>query len=190
MENQLEKTTPAESGERLPNPTVLKIDRALKKIGYALAFVAGLVILLFIFMLTADIFTSKIFHRNIKYTTEIVTYFHVIVVFFPFMIVTLLERHTTVDILTGKFSTRVQKILTQVWHVVGLAFCVYLTVISFQFALGKFNVNERSGFTEGLYIWPFAASMCLGWATMGLSYLWCIIRSFFGVEVSADEKKI
>lgn len=168
------------------NKTVERIDGAFMRLADLLAKISGLIIVLMMCALFFDMVLSKILNGGIPRTMEIVTYFHVPVVYLALLMVQMTETHATVDLLYDKFGRTAQKVLNLIWNVLGVGICGFETYTSVKFTMEKIALNTLSNTKGGFHVWPFAAAMALGWFLMGLSYIWCFVRTFYRVEGSGD----
>ena len=163
---------------RYRNDKTARLDKNFLKVGDILATVSGIIMIGMMTILFVDVVMSKLFNQSVPRQMELVTYFHVPVVYLALLAVQLSEGHATVDLLYDKFSPKMQMAFDIVWNILGVGICGFETYTSLLFTIEKLTLNTLSNTKNGFVIWPFCAAMCLGWFLMGLSYIWCIIRRF------------
>lgn len=164
------------------NKTVERLDGVFMRLADLLAKISGLIIVVMMCALFFDMVLSKLMNGGIPRTMEIVTYFHVPVVYLALLMVQLTDTHATVDLLYDKLGRTVRKALNLLWYVLGAGMCGFETYTSIRFTIEKLTLNTLSNTKGGFHVWPFAAAMALGWLLMGLGCIWCFVRSFFQTE--------
>lgn len=177
---------------RYRNQTITRLNDRFMKVSNVLATVSGVIMIGMMTVLFVDVVLSKLFNWSVPRQIELVTYFHVPVVYLALLAVQLTESHATVDLLYDRFSPRLQSVFDLIWNVLGIGICAFETYTSLLFTIEKLTLNTLSNTKNGFVVWPFCAAMCLGWLLMGLSYIWCIIRSFYReneTAASGEEEK-
>ncbi len=164
------------------NKTVKKLDNGFMACSSVLAKISGVIMIGMMTVLFVDVVLSKLFNGGVPRSIELITYWHVPVVYLSLALVQMTESHATVDLLYDKLPNLIRRCLDILWYILGIGICAFETYTSLRFTVEKFTLNTLSNTKNGFPIWPFAAAMCLGWFLMGLSYIWCIIRSFFHAE--------
>ena len=164
---------------RYRNSKIARLDKSFLRIGDVFATVSGVIMIGMMTILFVDVVMSKLFNQSVPRQMELVTYFHVPVVYLALLAVQLSEGHATVDLLYDKFSKKMQMVFDLLWNVLGIGICGFETYTSLLFTIEKLTLNTLSNTKNGFVIWPFCAAMCLGWFLMGLSYIWCIVRRFY-----------
>jgi TRAP-type C4-dicarboxylate transport system permease small subunit len=163
------------------HPILEKIDRVLMSIGVWLSRI-GAVCLIFVMCLAFfDAMASKFLRSSIPRATELVTYINVPIVFAGVAIVQLKEKHTTVDLIYGKFPRWLKKACCIVADLVGIGVCGYLAYLGLQYGASMQAKGNLSGAVSGFKLWPFATIMGIGWLTLGVSTLWSLIRLLFNL---------
>lgn len=168
------------------NEKIQKIDDGFGKAANILAKISGVIMVIMMTVLFVDVVLSKTVNGGVPHSIEMITYFHVPVVYFALLLVQHTEGHATVDLLYTKLPGMVKRVLDILWYVLGIFICGFETYTSWAYTLEKFLSNAMSNTKNGFPIWPFAAAMMLGWLLMGLSYVWCIVRSFFRESAPAE----
>ena len=102
-----------------------RIDRAFQTITKWLLYVGAAVLIFVMLVAFVDVIIAKVFGSSIKFATEIIQYCDVPLAYLGMGYTLLIGQMTGVDILFGKFSPKVQKLLEMIYDVIGAGFCVF-----------------------------------------------------------------
>lgn len=139
----------------------------------ALTMVAGLIVLLMMLQIVADVAGRMIFNHPIDGTTEIVSgYYMVAVIFFPLAYVAHNDGHITVELFTRHLPERRLAGLEAVIGVVCLLFTIWFAWESVSTAWLSTQHNEQWETSQGLVtIWPSRWFLPIGLGMMGIYIL-------------------
>ena len=164
----------------------LKLDRTFQKLTRCMVY-AGAVVLIFVMLVAfVDVIVAKFFGSSIKLATEVITSCDVPLAYLGMAYTLLVGQMTSVDILFGKFSSSVQKVLNMVYDAMGIAACAFLCKLSVDNTLKLFSSNTLCNPKGGFPVWPFAALESLSWLALAIAFLFCLLRFVFA---SPQERK-
>lgn len=153
-----------------------RIDRAFQKATKWLLYV-GAAVLIFVMMVAfVDVIIAKVFGSSIPYATEIIQYCDVPLAYLGMGYTLLIGQMTSVDLLFGKFSMKMQKILNMFYDVIGVGFCVFLGKLSLDNMLNLMANNTMSNPKGGFPVWPFAMVETLSWFVLAVAFVFCFLR--------------
>lgn len=153
-----------------------RIERAFQKATKWLLYV-GAAVLIFVMMVAfVDVIIAKVFGSSIPYATEIIQYCDVPLAYLGMGYTLLIGQMTSVDLLFGKFSMKMQKILNMFYDVIGVGFCVFLGKLSLDNMLNLMANNTMSNPKGGFPVWPFAMVETLSWFVLAVAFVFCFLR--------------
>ena len=158
------------------SPAYIKVDNIFQRITKWLVYVGAAVLIFVMLVAFVDVIIAKIFGSSIKFATEIITYCDVPLAFLGMGYTMLIGQMTSVDILFGRFSAGVQRILNMIYDVVGIGFCVFLGKLSADNMLNYIANNTLSNPKGGFPVWPFALVETVSWFALALAFLFCCLR--------------
>ena len=154
----------------------IKVDTIFQRITKCLVYVGAAVLIFVMLVAFVDVIIAKIFGSSIKFATEIITYCDVPLAFLGMGYTLLIGQMTSVDILFGRFSDAVQRILNMIYDVLGIGFCVFLGKLSANNMLTHIAKNTLSNPKGGFPVWPFALVETISWFALALAFLFCFLR--------------
>ena len=144
----------------------------------ALTFVAGILMLLMMLHIVADVAGRTLFNHPLDGTTEIVSgYYMVAVIFFPLAYVTHYEGHITVELFTRGLPPRRLAGLEAVIGVVAFGFLVWFSWETIIAAYNSFLNNEQWETADDLVtIWPSRWFLPIGLVLMAAYLVFRIVE--------------
>ncbi len=136
------------------------------------AFLIGIMIVAFF-----NVLGEKIFHHGIPMSTELITYFHVPVVFCAVSYVTMDPGHTRIDLLSSRLPAGLQKVILIIGDLIGCGICVFVAyqgILRMNLAIERHTRSSTTG--AGFHIWPFILIFVIGFILLSISFLWHIVR--------------
>ena len=145
-------------------------------IANVLAFLAGIVIVLMMVHVTADVVGRLLFNRPLDGTLEIVAgYYMVAVIFFPLAYVVQNDGHIEVDLFTRRLPHAYRRALNVFASLFGLVFIAFFIWRTLDGALHAYRISEVRETADGVIaIWPSRFYLPVGLAAMWL----CILYQF------------
>lgn len=145
---------------------------------------SGLVIMLMMVHITADVAAKYILNSPIEGTLEIVAaYYMVIVVFFPLAYVSHHEGHIKVELFTRGLRERSILRLDAVIAVVGVLYMGLLAVGAVQEAVFKTSIRDTWETADGvLEVWPSRWLVPVGCAAMAIYLIYRSAADWSGVR--------
>ena len=165
---------------------VKKIDRAFQTLTKWLMYVGAAVLIFVMLVAFVDVIIAKVFGSSISYATEIIQYCDVPLAYLGMGYTLLIGQMTSVDILFGKFSDGVQKVLNMLYDLVGAGFCVFLGKLSLDNMLNLLASNTMSNPKGGFPVWPFALTETISWFVLAVAFAFCFIRYLLRYEPEPD----
>lgn len=163
-----------------------RIDRIFQKITKALLYVGAGVLIFVMLVAFVDVIIAKIFGSSIPFATEIIQYCDVPLAYLGMGYTMLIGQMTGVDILFGKFSPKVQRLLEMLYDVVGAGFCVFFGKLSADNMLSFIASNTMSNPKGGFPVWPFALVETVSWFVLALAFVFCFLRYLLGYTPDPD----
>ena len=146
-----------------------------------LALVAGVILIVMMLHITADVAFRYMFNAPLRETVQIVsTYYIVAIVFLPLALVEKLNAHIVVELVTQRFSPRAQELLIAV---VALASSAYFGAFAWrtgQDAIQKYHVGEVILGTSAITVWPTRFYLPIGCGLITLLLIYKAVRLFQG----------
>jgi TRAP-type C4-dicarboxylate transport system permease small subunit len=158
------------------------LHRVVDRPGRALAWFGGIVTLLMMAHISADVIAREVFESPINGTLEITASFYMVaLVFLPLAHVTLGEGHIVVELFTRNLTAPALRRLDGWIALLGLAYVGLMAVSGFEEALKRTRIRdtlETAGAT--FQVWPSRWLLPLGVGLMGLALLWLAIVNLQG----------
>lgn len=117
--------------------------------------------------------------HGIANSMNMIKYCHIPLVFLTAGYVTLDQGHTRIDLLSSHLPDWLQKVFMLIGHVLGAALSFFISyvaaanILTADFAKQKTITNiPGSGWPK----WPFTIFHVFGFALLGLSFVWAIVR--------------
>lgn len=147
-----------------------------------LALFAGIVIVMMMLHVTADVTGRLFFNRPLDGTLEIVAgYYMVAVIFFPLAYVVQNDGHIEVDLFTRRMPQRYRLALHVFASILGLIFVAFFIWRALDGALHAYGISEVRETAEGVIaIWPSRFYLPIGLAAMWLYILYQLAVSLRG----------
>lgn len=159
-----------------PSGAYARIDRAFQTLTKWLLY-AGAAVLIFVMLVAfVDVIIAKVFGSSIPSATELIQYCDVPLAYLGMGYTLLIGQMTSVDILAGKFSAKVQRVLDMIYDLLGTAFCVFFGKLSLDNMLTLISNNTLSNPKGGFPVWPFALAETISWFVLALAFVFCFLR--------------
>lgn len=117
--------------------------------------------------------------HGIANSMNMIKYCHIPLVFLTAGYVTLDQGHTRIDLLCNLFPDWLQKIFMLLGHLLGAALSFFISYISITNILLS-DISKKKTITNipgsGWPKWPFTFIHVFGFALLGLSFIWAIVR--------------
>lgn len=168
------------------------LRKALDWVASSLTWLAGLVTVVMMLHVTADVAARNFFNAPIVGTTEIVSaYYMAILAFLPLALITRERGHIIVELFTTWMSRRGRTLLDAV---VGIIVLVYVAVFTWQVilvAIEKTGIREaREAGIGFVYIWPSRWVVPVGFGLMALYLLIYVVRDFRSVATDEYDEDV
>lgn len=169
-----------------PANACARIDRAFQTVTKWLLYVGAAVLIFVMLVAFVDVIIAKIFGSSIPYATEIIQYCDVPLAYLGMGYTLLIGQMTCVDILFGKFSVKMQKILNMLYDLVGVGFCIFLGKLSLNNMLNLIASRTMSNPKGGFPVWPFALMETISWFVLAAAFAFCFVRYLLRYEPAPD----
>ena len=148
------------------------LERAIRALALALAFVAGAALLLMMLQTVVDVTMNNLFGGPIEGNLEIMSVYHMVaLVFLPLAIVELKHEHITVDLLVRLFPPRLRRATDCAGYLVSTLFFGMLTWQTGIDAYESWAMDELLMTSILITIWPAKFSLPIGFAAVMLASL-------------------
>lgn len=175
--------------DKKPGPVILTIDRALVAAAKFMTFFGVAAVIVIIVLACADAVAAKAFGSSVPYGNSIITYLSVPTAFSAIAYTQLCESHVNVEVIYGKFPKPVQKAVKTVCCVVCGVICALVAVYGWNYMMSRLLTHATSG-TPGFVIWPFVGFLVVSFGLLAISFFWCIVRIFAGMDRSFDKVRV
>ena len=160
----------------------LKTDKIIVTCIKTISYISGICLVGIMLIAFFNVIGEKFFATGIPMTTEIITYLHIPLVFLGAAFVTLDNGHVKIDLLSSKFSLKLQRIFTTFGFLCGTAICGFISARGIVQMLKFIARHKKSSVTGlGFDLWPFALILSIGFAMLAISFLWAIVRQYVNV---------
>ena len=157
-------------------PAVARVDRIFQTIAKWLLYVGAAVLIFVMAVAFVDVIIAKVFGSSIKFATEIIQYCDVPLAYLGMGYTLLIGQMTGVDILFGRFSPKVQRVLEMIYDVFGAGFCVFFGKLSGDNMMNLLAKNTLSNPKGGFPVWPFALVETVSWFVLAIAFVFCFLR--------------
>lgn len=157
------------------------VERALRFLATAFAFVAGVALLLMMVQTVVDVTMKNVFGAPIEGNLEIVSVYHMVaLVFLPLAIVELKHEHIVVDLLVRLFPSGLRRTTDTIGYLVSAMFFGILAWQTGVDAIEAYQMGEILMTSILVTIWPAKFSLPLGFAAVMLA---CLLHAW---QVATD----
>jgi TRAP-type C4-dicarboxylate transport system permease small subunit len=147
-------------------------ENVIRAVALALAFVAGVALLLMMLQTVIDVTMNNLFGGPIEGNLEIMSVYHMVaLVFLPLAIVELKHEHINVDLLVRLFPSGLRRITDTVGYLVSAVFFGMLMWQTWIDAVESFAMDEILMTSILITIWPAKFSLPIGFAAVMLASL-------------------
>ena len=148
------------------------IEKAIFRLAFGLALIAGVSVVLMMLQTVADVLMTNIFGRPIEGNLEISSIYHmVLVVFLPLALVELRHEQISADILVRLFPPVLQRVVYALGQLVCAAFFAILGFQTWRDAVQAWRINEIMMGSTYVTIWPAKFALPIGFAAIMLASL-------------------
>lgn len=144
----------------------------IRAVALALAFVAGVALILMMLQTVVDVTMKNLFGGPIEGNLEIMSVYHMVaLVFLPLAIVELKHEHITVDLLVQIFPRGLRRLTDTAGYLVSAVFFGMLTWQTWIDAVESWKIGELLMTSILITIWPAKFSLPIGFAAVMLASL-------------------
>lgn len=135
-------------------------------------------LLLMALHVSLDVILRYLFGTSFPGTLEVVSFYYMVaVVFLPLAYVELKQEHISVDVLVGRFPTRIQLVLYLFAGTLGLIYFGMLCYQSYLDAVQATTRLETAMANFRFYLWPSRWALPVGFGAMCLAILANMIKA-------------
>ena len=159
----------------------------MQAISRALAFFAGVCLIMMMVHVVADVAAKYVLNMPIEGTLEIVSaYYMVAVVFLPLAIVELRREHIYVDMFVRQLPMRPRVWLYAFTGILTAGFFGLLAYVTFGAAMHSFKINEMMMGTSFIVVWPGRWFLPIGFGAVTLAIVLHVIKALLRPEEYID----
>ena len=148
------------------------IESAIRRFAYALAFIAGVVVVLMMIQTVADVVASNFLRRPIEGNLEIISvYYMVLVVFLPLAFVELRHEHINVDLIVQLMPPTLHRAVLVFGYLVCAAFFAILAYQTGEDAVNAWRIGEIMMGSSYVTIWPAKFALPVGFSGIMVAVL-------------------
>jgi len=152
------------------NP-IERLEKLYAKVELALILIAGLIVMLMMIMVTADVLMRNLFNRPIEGVYELVTLLFVSAVFMGLSFVQFAKENVKIDAPTEKLPIAVKEILEWFGYLIGAVIAFIIFWKSGQEAYRSFVTQDYTYGSAKLLNWPSKTVAALGMLFLGIRLL-------------------
>lgn len=161
-----------------------KADKNVLKWSEYCGYAGAAAVLVIMVIGVVDVILSKTIKSSVPSGNEWITYLNVLIVYAPLAYVQLSRGHVQVDLIREKIPPSGQKAVRIFSLVFSLIVFLLLFYCGIKLMSNQISSGQRSSsdaLAKGAFdLWIFGAIYTVGCAMAAFSFLWCIIREFFG----------
>ena len=132
--------------------------------------VAGVVLVAMMFLTAADVLLRYVFRKPISGSLELTEYMMVIVTGFGIAWCALQKGHVRVELVTSRFSPRIQSILSCITSFLAFALFILISWQTFEYIFFKYDSRITSSVLL-IPLFPFIGLLFIGCAILCLAFL-------------------
>ena len=157
------------------------ISRALGGVSALLAWIAGIMLILMMLHIAADVVARYIFNAPLHGTVEIVSaYYMVAVVFLPLAMIERANSHIVVELASQRLPQRAQEVLIGLVALLSALYFAAFTWQTWSDAVKKYAVGEQALGNVAITVWPTRFYLPIGCGLIVLVLLHKAFRLFAG----------
>jgi C4-dicarboxylate transporter, DctQ subunit len=163
-------------------------DRTVRALTALSGVVAGILILLVSFMITYEVFMRGFFNAPTEWSIEISVYLVMACGFFGLAPALAGGNHISVDLVTSKLSLKLNKKLHLATSIIGMLFCLILTIAGADMVLVSYEMNSLSTSTLRIPLFIPQMAIPIGSAVIVLEFLRQIFADLFAWSATKEDK--
>ena len=153
-----------------------KLQKGLFSLSKNLNFIAGIILILMMFLAAADVILRYLFHRPIIGTMGLIEAMLPLITSLSFAYAEALKGHLKLDFLTSKLPKKINSLLETSTDVLTLGIITFIAFAIFKYAKHIKSIGLLVGDIT-LPVYPFVYLVALGWSLFALSKLSNLIQS-------------
>ena len=161
-------------------------DRFVRMLTKISGWLAGILILLTSFIVTYEVFMRGIFNAPTEWSIEISVYLIMASGFLGLAPALAGNNHISVDLVTSTLKPRVNRALHTFTSLIGLIFCLILTVASADMVLVSYEINSLSTSTLRIPLYIPQLAIPIGSAVIVLEFVRQIINDLTARNTRED----
>ena len=161
------------------------VDEKIMRAFHFFANISAIALIAIMLYAVVDVIGAKLHQagvmwaHGISYSTEKIQYLHIPLVFLAAGFVTLDQGHTRIDLLCGKFPRWLEKAFAFLGHILGCVLSFFIAFRIYNDILPADILKQKTIVDSGTYGWakaPFTICFIIGFALLGLSFIWSMVR--------------
>lgn len=160
---------------------ILLLDKAIKTLTTIATWIAGLCIILIVFIVSYEVFMRGLFDAPTEWSLEISGYLLIVSGFLGLAAALADDKHIKVDLLTSYLPGNVNRTLGVIVSFAGLLFCVFLFIYGFEMMVSSYTLGRTSTSTLRIPLYLPQIAVPLGALLITLEFIRKIIRDIYGL---------
>lgn len=160
---------------------LLLLDKAIRALTNIATWIAGICILLIVFMVSYEVFMRGFFNSPTEWTLEISGYLVIVSGFMGLAAALAADKHIKVDLLTSYLPSKVNRILGVFVSFAGLLFCYLLFVYGFDMMASSYTIGRTSTSTLRIPLYLPQIAVPLGALLITLEFIRKIIKDIYAL---------
>jgi TRAP-type C4-dicarboxylate transport system permease small subunit len=162
--------------------TMSFVERLFTVIARAMLYVATAALLLLTFLVVLSSLMRYVYGAPFSFTEELVALLYMSSIFLALPLATAERVHVAIAVLPKKVMHLLRYPLRLLACLIMIAFCVWFTIVAYEFMAQSYNFHSRSEQAE-ILLWPWMAIMPV---SMGFVVLIAILHLIQGIDPSAE----
>ena len=158
------------------------VERLFTVIARAMLYVATAALLLLTFLVVLSSLMRYVYGAPFSFTEELVALLYMSSIFLALPLATAERVHVAIAVLPKKVMHLLRYPLRLLACLIMIAFCVWFTIVAYEFMAQSYSFNSRSEQAE-ILLWPWMAIMPV---SMGFVVLIAILHLIQGIDPSAE----
>lgn len=159
-------------------------DKTVRALTTLSGYVAGILILIVSFMIAYEVFMRGVFNAPTEWSIEISVYLVMASGFLGLAPALAGNNHISVDLITSKLSSTTNKRLRTATSLVGMIFCLILTIAGADMVMVSYEINSLSTSTLRIPLYIPQSAIPIGAALIVLEFLRQLFADLTGRSAS------
>lgn len=161
--------------------------RIADKVNAVLAGISGIILFLYMFLVSGNIIGRYLFKTPINGTLETGQMVLACVIFFGIAYTQASDSHIRVTVIINSLPPRIQRFIEIYIYAAGTAMMALMAYKALPFAIDSYQMNETN-LSVNVPIWPTKFIFFIGWTLMGIRFFLELLKKIFNDNNLREER--